>query len=315
MGITSAKWVTLHRVRAFCAVAEQCSWLKAAELLGGSQDPRSVWRAVEEFRTDVYGANAPDLFRKRTRGSGPLELTLEGIRAYGVSKRLVSAAIELHELSSVSKEKIRMGCYPAHVRRVSAGLLNFSKLFGQEIELELIVDDERRRAEGATAFEELERGDIDILIAGQNPLQTAQFRSVDLYSWQLVGVTSRHAEFSRLFRAKQLLTPSELEDLPLLLSPLGHASRRFVDEAFSQESIVPIVRHQSRSTETLVAMADAGIGIAILPDDALWDRSRLKLPFVGSHCGGTHQVHVRNDESRQAVSALLGQLLGAVAGV
>lgn len=61
----------------------------------------------------------------------------------------------------------------------------------------------------------------------------------------------------------------ELAKLPLLLSSSATAVRALIDEKMRESGLTPTVRFQFVQAQTIIAMAEAGVGAAILPASSL----------------------------------------------
>ena len=64
---------------------------------------------------------------------------------------------------------------------------------------------------------------------------------------------------------------------PLLLLDVGFGFRRAFDAACRLARVEPRIRFESRSPHTLLALAEAGLGVAIIPSALRTDRYALRL--------------------------------------
>jgi DNA-binding transcriptional LysR family regulator len=284
---------TRLRVEAFCATADTLSYAKAArrmKALGmGTGRTDRVWRLVEELETDLFASTGPStkLFRRATSAeraspSDQLALTDLGQRVRPQLTELRHAYQRLFEIARPATDPLRVGCYPAHVRSFVAELLAHSKAALTISE----VDDQFRADQGHTLLDSLVASTNDLVIAPRS--DRPEFDHLDLYRWRLVAVGAKR----RLEQPSQPATPDGLSDHDLLLSPDGHGSSQYVREAFLQAGCDLRIRHQSPNTESLLAMADAGLGVAILPSDAVWPSGgRWIVPFESLKWSGTYALH------------------------
>ena len=78
-------------------------------------------------------------------------------------------------------------------------------------------------------------------------------------SWSLI-TPPRHA-----LMAKRRLQLQDLTDQPLILYERGSTGRQHVLDAFHDRGLSPRVALETTSTETIVSMVEAGLGISIVP--------------------------------------------------
>ena len=111
-----------------------------------------------------------------------------------------------------------------------------------------------RHDQGATPwFESLVLAPDDVLAAGWRSLQLGRDGMIDIVS---------------------------LTSYPLLLLDRGYSVRRLFDAACRVSDIEPNVLLESRAPHTLLALAEAGQGVAIIPSLLQTDRYRLKIARV-----------------------------------
>lgn len=286
------RWPTMTRIEALIVTARLGSWERAAEQLGG-KDGRQPWRLVRQLAEYVYGSDPPELFERipkdQSESEQELRLTPAGKVVYERAQALYQAACALRDLSPSKTGPLSLGCFPAHVRWV-AGLLD-------EVELKLLdVDDRYRRQGGRLLIDMLHARSRDVVIAGEQDA-SSHVESLPIYDWHMVVVTRRRNGQARAGAVRL----TELAGEPLLLSPSGHSSRDRLFEAFDASGLQPMLRHESRNTEALLAMADAGCGSAVLPCDAVWPSHarRLIRPLFEPAISGRHALHWRlGDEKR-----------------
>jgi DNA-binding transcriptional LysR family regulator len=76
---------------------------------------------------------------------------------------------------------------------------------------------------------------------------------------------------------RKALAVTELVGIPLLLLGRDFQTRELFDEACQAVHFEPSVRLESRSPQSLVALAEAGHGIAIVPSAVSLDASRVAI--------------------------------------
>lgn len=308
----SKRWTTIHKVEAFVAVADTLSYKAATRVLRNAgatlkSDGRSTWQLIEQFRVDIFGPDPPALFERvplaeQGAQDASLRLTRNGEHLLDRARDLLAAATSLHDAPNGADGPLRLACYPAHIRRFVARLMATTGL-----DLDVSESDDVLRAEGGSGmFNQLARRATDVVVAPR-ARDRAGIESVDVYSWRLVAVF-----YGREFESREgQLDLAELEGRPLLLSPRGHSSRMLLDGAMTRAQVEMTVAFESSISEALLSLAEAGVGVAILPSDSVWKaRGRYWRGLAGEDLRGWHALHWRKGED--ATDERVGALLSAV---
>jgi DNA-binding transcriptional LysR family regulator len=287
-------WTTLRKVEAFCAVVETGSWKAASARLGAtSPQQRIAWHLVRDLEKDLRPNDPPTLFEKIAPGnqgkSAVLQLTAEGELVLPLATELLSVARSLGTVLAEHSTPLRLACYPAHLRRVVAPLLANGRIV-----VDVVADDSLRTDAGQPLFDLLDFHQTDLIIAPRR--HALRVDSLPLYSWSLRAVIPIR---SPLARSREPIDIQELAKQGLLVSPESHTSRQIIEQAFVQAGVPFKPRYESHSTESLLAYVDAGLGVAILPEDALWSspKTRTERSLAG-HGGITHSLYWRVGEDR-----------------
>lgn len=194
------------------------------------------------------------------RSAGRMQLTAAGEDLLRRSRRLLAEAQSLRDraraLAGGHGGILRIGCTPQVIEAFIAAFIAQYQARHPEVELRLV-----EAASGALPAQ-LERGDIDF---AQIPAGDERFRWRLLYPTHAVAVfPSKHA----MARGKAI----DIKDLggePLLLLPHESQARGWMDAAFNVARLRPHIAHQSAVPHTLIALAAAGHGIAVVPSNLL----------------------------------------------
>jgi DNA-binding transcriptional LysR family regulator len=121
----------------------------------------------------------------------------------------------------------------------------------------------------------LERGDIHL---GQNLLHAVKlnerhFGSLPLGSVDLLAVCHPSTPIGH----RNSIDVARLAAFPLLLMDGGFGFRRAFDAASRVAGLKPIIRFESRNPHTLLALAEAGHGVAIVPSQLQCHRYQLRI--------------------------------------
>ncbi|HUN52358.1 MAG TPA: LysR family transcriptional regulator substrate-binding protein [Candidatus Sulfotelmatobacter sp.] len=130
-------------------------------------------------------------------------------------------------------------------------------------------------AAGRESLAMLERGEIHL---AQNLLQAIEpndprFASLSFGSVELLAAGHPSLALAR----GATVEIDKLVTLPLLLLDADFMVRRAFDAACRLAGIKPNIRFASRSPHTVLALAEAGHGLAIIPSQLRADRYRLKI--------------------------------------
>jgi len=241
----------LRQLRFFITVAELMNVSRAAEALNISQSALS--RQLQALEDDI-GLTLFDRVGKR------LVLTAEGEemlpRAAAMVEQAEALSLRANDLARGRIGRLRIGSTPQTIASLIAPALKAFRADHPFIEVALL--------EGANRelLEMVERGAVHIAIAGaQDP---TAFGSAPLFNAELLAYLPPDHP-----RGKARALPIEsLKDMPFLLLRRGFLTREMFDHACRKAGIRPRVVLESDSPHALVAMVEAGHGVAILSSSA-----------------------------------------------
>jgi LysR family cyn operon transcriptional activator len=255
--------VDLRHLRGFVAIVETGGFLRAADRVHLSQPALS--RQIHALETEL-GVRLFDRIGRRVR------LTSEGEDLLTLSRRLLTDAESLGEraraLKSGRSGLLRVGATPQVMETMLARFLPRYRRRHPGVEVHLVDDG------GARLPARLERGDVTLaLIAAGDE----RFRWRALAPIYVLAVLPRTHRLGR----RAGLEVDELADVPLLLPKREFASRGWFDAACQVAHLRPHVLLETGAPATLVALARAGYGIAIVPSTAAVPRSGIRaVPVV-----------------------------------
>jgi len=240
----------LGHLRAFAAIVDAGGFARAAAHFNLSQPALS--RQIQALEAEL-GVPLFDRIGRRAL------LTSEGEDLLRRSRRLLTDADSLGEraraLKSGQTGLLRVGATPQVMETVLAGFLPGYRRRHPVVEVHLIEDG------GVRLPGRLDRGDFQLgLIVGGDP----RFRWRLLGPIYLLAVLPRSHPWGR----RATLEIDELVDVPLLLTRREFGSREWFDAACQVAHIRPRVLLESGAPYTLIALAQAGYGVAIVPSNA-----------------------------------------------
>jgi DNA-binding transcriptional LysR family regulator len=262
----------LRHARTFVAVAELGSVSKAALRLRIAQPALS--RQIIDLERDL-GLRLFDRVGRR------LLLTGEGDQLLAGCRVLLNFASALNEQAQLLRHGdtgvLRIAGSPQHIESVLSQFLHRYAERYPKVQVKI------SEGTGSEILTMLERGEIHL---GQNLLHAVKlderhFGSLPLGSVELLAVCHPSMPLGR----RRTIEVARLADFPLLLMDSGFGFRRAFDAASRMAGLKPTIIFESRNPHTLLALAEARHGVAIVPSQLQCHRYQLKavnLTFKGS---------------------------------
>jgi DNA-binding transcriptional LysR family regulator len=257
----------LRRLKTFVTVAEQGTISKAANLLHITQPAlsRQIARLEQELGFKLFG-----------RMGRRLMLTAQGQQFVADCRNLLGSADAVEERARDLREgKI------AHVR-IAASALTIEGLFPLLLKSMAELDPGIKvtviEADTGNLLGLLEHGDADLSISVINDMQIDGYR-FGVYLLPNFHVLAACARSYSLKRAATIDVRSLL-DHPLLLLDKHFATRAIFDAACRLSGMPQNVLVESVGAHALLALAEAGQGIAVIPSVLRADRYALRTMRV-----------------------------------
>jgi LysR family nitrogen assimilation transcriptional regulator len=252
----------LRHLRYFVAVAERGNVSRAAGALRVSQPALS--RQIHDLETELKVA----LFERVGRG---LRLTGAGEDLIAHARRALDSAGAFREraraIGSGEVGVLRVGATPQGLQRLFPPLLQRFRRLMPGVDVRLTEGD------SAALIATLRRGDLHLAITSYEP----EFGTSCLPSGVLqifaVRDGGRRAH-SRTIEVRQL------EDQPVLLLQRGYGSRDLFDAACRVAHIRTNIFLESNASATLLALAKASCGVAVVPSTVLLPRTGFSIQVV-----------------------------------
>lgn len=254
----------LKRLRSAVAVAEEGNLSRAAARLHLSQPALS--RRIQELEKYLQFS----LFEHVGRG---IRLTGEGQVFLNQCRDLLAhaEAVEDHARSFASGDSgvLRIGASPQVLEHLFPELLpRYGALFPL-VEVELVEDNQ------SDLLLRLERGEIHLAMSALPTSGRVESR-VLAPALVLAAIAHTHP-----LNGVQHLELDELGDSPVLATHEGFKSRQIFDAACRLAHVEPHIVLESGTPQTILALAEAGLGIAIFPSTVRVERRGLHvMPLV-----------------------------------
>ena len=260
----------LRHLRTFVTVAEQGSVSKAALRLRITQPAlsRQIMDLEQELELKLFD-----------RVAGRLLLTSEGEQLLGDCRVILGQLGALGERAKLlGRGDTGLLKVAASPQQMEAVLPTFLHRYAERYPN---VRVEFTEAVGPAILTMVERGAVHL---GISLMRAVQADTIRFASYPLAAV-----EFLAACRPSLALGHSgriDIKDLapyPLLLLDSGFAGRKTFDAACHLAELEPNILYESRAPHTLLALAEAGHGVAIIPSAVLTHRYDLQLVRI------THQ--------------------------
>jgi DNA-binding transcriptional LysR family regulator len=256
--------IDLKRLQTFVTVSEQGTVSKAAVLLRITQPALS--RQLRDLQDDL----GIKLFERVGRR---LLLTGEGDQFLADCRSLLGHAAAIREraesLRGGDAGVLKVAASPQMLENVFPSLLRRYAAQYPRVQLRPI------EALAIDHVAMLERGDVHLAISVPR-VGDQRFGSYLLPPLQVLAVWHPSLKFGRA----QDIDVRRLENRPLLLVNAGFATRKVFDAACRLEHLVQDVFIESGATSTLIGLAEAGHGLAIVPSMIRIDRRKLLVARV-----------------------------------
>ena len=247
----------LRNLRAFIAIVDAGGVHRAAARLHLTQP--AISRRINALEAEL---NVP-LFDRIGRR---VQLTSEGADLLRRSRSILSDVDSLVERAAALKKGesgiLRVGATPMVIENTLVPFVSRYRRRHPGIEIQLIEDG------GARLPSRLANGDIQLALT---VIVDQRFRHRALYPTYGVVVMSKKHRLSR----RRTIDIAELADEPLLLLHRTFASRDWMDTACNAAHIRPRILLESGAPHTIIALAGAGHGIAVIPSTVAVPRTNV----------------------------------------
>lgn len=241
--------MTLTQLQYTLAVAEEGNFTQAAEKCFVTQPTLSM--QVQKLEEEL----AVKLFNRSTK---PISLTTIGDKIIEQAKIILKEARRMDDIVSMERGIVggnfRLGIIPTIMPTLLPLFLNtFIKKF-PKVNLKI------EELNTAAIVEELKNGKLDAGIAA-SPLEDSKLIEKPLYYEPFVGYIPQTHPLSKL----KSLNPSDLEKMDILVLEDGHCFREHVLKLCQTPNPTNSFNLKSGSFETLIHLANDGLGMTLLP--------------------------------------------------
>ena len=245
--------VTLKQLEVFVAVAEQNGFRRASDKLNLSQSAVTAHIKLLEEQLGV------PLFHRTTRS---IRLTEAGENLYRRSGRILEGLEDMvrsfHDEAVMNRGRVLLACAPSFAATRLPGVLARFRDRTPNITVHV------REAYASDILETLRRGDADF---GVGPMDTPP-REFEFRPFLTDGYCAVVAAGHRL-AGKPEIPLRDLAEETILALPPPSRTRIQLEGAFQSQGITLAPRYEMLHHQTLIVMAEQGLGVAILPETAV----------------------------------------------
>ena len=239
-----------RRLRYFLAVADEGSVTRAAEVLRVAQP--SLSQGLRSFEREL----GVELFHRVGRG---VRLSPAGEALVGPARQILRAADDARTAISGVVE-LRTGTLEIAALATLA-VDPMAALIGRFREQYPGVQVRMLEPDSADGAREIVSAGVCELAATHLPLPGGDLKSHTLGEQELQFVLPPESAPPR----GRALTPAELAQMPLVVSPPGTSTRMLLEHALDEVGVTPRIAVETAAREAIVPLVLAGAGAALLP--------------------------------------------------
>lgn len=269
--------VNFKLLQTFLLVADQSSFRIAAEK--SFRSPSAVSAQIRQLEAQLGVA----LFHRTTRN---VRLTTEGEQLLDCAQRALmeveSGLRKIQESADIRRGRVSISCSPTIAEtRLARVLAAFEKEYpGIEVSV--------RELTSMALFDSVRKREVDFGIGPS--IDTMEFHFDEVMDDPLFALVPKRF----ITTAKRSISLATLTNMPLLLLSPATALRGMLETALLERNLTFSTRYQFTQAQTLISMATAGLGAAILP--------RVALPARVD--ASTHVLRIVNPQLTRQVSII-----------
>ena len=287
--------VNLKLLQAFLLVGEHSSFRAAAEM-----SYRSTSAVSAQIRQLEEQLGVP-LFHRTTRS---VRLTEEGLELLECARRALleveSGLRRIQESADMRRGRVALSCSPTiAATRLARVLAAFEK---DHPSIEVSV----RELTSETLFESIRKREVDF---GIGPvIETGEFHFDPVLEDPLYALVPKRF----ITTSKDTIALATLTNMPLLVLNPATALRGVLESTMRERHLTMTTRYEFSQAQTLISMASAGLGAAILPKVVLppvIDKSTYALRIVSPAMTREVAIITIRGQSLSPASLRLAQLM------
>jgi DNA-binding transcriptional LysR family regulator len=243
--------LSTDQIAAFVELSRHGQIRAAAEVLGITEQGLRNRLLTLEQRLGV------ELYRKSRGPRRSAVLTDQGRRFLPHAIGFLERARELCRTLDVEAgaQEIRVASSQYLIRYLLIDVLKDFRKAAPQIHVRISTMNELEVEETLRNDPEVSMG----VVAPYEPSPDLDYHELFAMSWSLITPPRHPLADKRRVRLQHLI------DQPLIIYERGSTGRQHILDAFHESALVPQVALETTSTETIVSMVEAGLGISIVP--------------------------------------------------
>ncbi len=249
--MSSLPHLSTDQVAAFVELAREGQIRSAAQALTITE------QGVRNRLVALEAQLGVELYRKARGPRRAAVLTPQGQRFLPHALAFLDRARELCRACDVDtgQQDVRIVASQYLTRYVLIDVLKAFRLSAPDIHVRVSSMNEADAAEALLTNSEVAFG----LAAPYESLPSLEYSELFAMSWSLITPRTHALAGRRKARLEQIARQ------PLILYERGSTGRQHVLDAFHEHGLVPTVALETTSTETIVSMVEAGLGVSVVP--------------------------------------------------
>lgn len=245
--------ITLKQLETFAAVAEAGGFRRASERLNLSQS------AVTAHVKQLEDALGVPLFHRTTRS---VRLTDAGTELLDRARRTLTGLEDtvraFRDEAAMTRGRVLVACAPSFASSILPPALAAFQARHPDIFVQVL------EAYGSEILDALRTDSVDFGI-GPMDREDKDIVFTELLADGFAAVMPGGHPLAR----RASLTFADILDAPILAMPRRSATRGMLENIFEQYGRTLVPKYEMLHHQTLISMAEAGLGIAVLPETAV----------------------------------------------
>jgi len=248
--------INLRLLQTFMLVGNTLSFREAAEQTHRSQS--AVSTQIKQLEAQLGIA----LLHRTTRS---VELTEEGVELLAGTRLAMHEVHQrlrkIRESADIRRGRVSLACSPSVAATQMPHILSAFQTMHPQVSIALL------ELHSDEIFKAVREGNADFGIGPRVATAGDDIRFEAIHEDRIVALVPR----ALLPNFRKTISLAELSAMPLVMHAGGTAMRQMIEEAASARGLIIKSAYQCMQMQTLVSMAAAGLGAAILPASVIVD--------------------------------------------
>ncbi|MFH5227518.1 LysR family transcriptional regulator [Antrihabitans spumae] len=254
----------LRQLEYFVAVAEEANFTRAADRVHVAQPGISaqIRKLERELGQELFDRSGRSV-RLTDAGKAVMPYVRKALGA------VAGARTAIEDLSGLVRGRIAVGVVGAGPTITFANHL--TAFHAEHPGVDIVLAE----ADSATLLDRLRSGELDFVVVGLTNEPTPDLTIQILSEDPIVAAVSRDHPLA----GRTSIPQSAMRDLPLITLPRGNGVRSRIEDVCARAGFAPRVAFETSNIAVLTRLTEAGVGIAIVPEQlvAIMSKDLLAL--------------------------------------